>query len=119
VTGRLKDMVIRGGENMFPAEIESALIEHPSVTEVAVIGVPDPRMGEELVAFIRVSGDVKPDIDVLRQHLRQRLAAPKTPRYWVFLPEFPLTGSGKIQKFLLRERWGQGEYDPVDSARRV
>jgi fatty-acyl-CoA synthase len=118
VTGRLKDMVIRGGENMFPAEIESALIEHPSVTEVAVIGVPDPRMGEELVAFIRVSGDVKPDIEVLRQHVRQRLAAPKTPRYWVFLPEFPLTGSGKIQKFVLRERWGHGEYDPVDSSRR-
>jgi len=118
VTGRLKDMVIRGGENMFPAEIESALIEHPSVTEVAVIGVPDPRMGEELVAFIRVSGDVRPDIEVLRQHVRQRLAAPKTPRYWVFLPEFPLTGSGKIQKFVLRERWGHGEYDPVDSSRR-
>ena len=118
VTGRLKDMVIRGGENLFPAEIESALIEHPSVTEVAVIGVPDPRMGEELVAFIRVAGDVKPDIDVLRQHVRQRLAAPKTPRYWVFLPEFPLTGSGKIQKFVLRERWGQGEYDAVDSSHR-
>jgi len=111
VTGRLKDMVIRGGENMFPAEIEAALIEHPSVTEVAVIGVPDPRMGEELVAFIRVSGDVKPDIESLRQHVRQTLAAPKTPRYWVFLSEFPLTGSGKIQKFVLRERCAQGEYD--------
>jgi fatty-acyl-CoA synthase len=118
VTGRLKDMVIRGGENMFPAEIESALIEHPDVTEVAVIGVPDPRMGEELVAFIRVSGDLKPDIDVLRRHVRERLAAPKTPRYWVFLPEFPLTGSGKIQKFVLRERWGQGEYNAVDSSHR-
>jgi fatty-acyl-CoA synthase len=111
VTGRLKDMVIRGGENMFPAEIEAALIEHPSVTEVAVIGVPDPRMGEELVAFIRVTGDVRPDIESLRQHMRQRLAAPKTPRYWVFLSEFPLTGSGKIQKFVLRERCAQGEYD--------
>jgi fatty-acyl-CoA synthase len=118
VTGRLKDMVIRGGENMFPAEIESALIEHPSVTEVAVIGVPDPRMGEELAAFIRVSGDARPDIDALRQHVRRRLAAPKTPRYWVFLSEFPLTGSGKIQKFVLRERWAQGEYDAVDSSRR-
>ena len=113
VTGRLKDMVIRGGENMFPAEIEAALIEHPSVAEVAIIGVPDPRMGEEMVAFIRVSNDVKPDIEILRQHVRQRLAAPKTPRYWVFLSEFPLTGSGKIQKFVLRERWAQGEYDQV------
>ena len=119
VTGRLKDMVIRGGENMFPAEIESALIEHPSVTEAAVIGVPDSRMGEELAAFIRVTGETRPDVDALRQHLRSRLAAPKTPRYWVFLSEFPLTGSGKIQKFVLRERWGQGAYDPVDSARRT
>jgi fatty-acyl-CoA synthase len=111
VTGRLKDMVIRGGENMFPAEIEAVLIEHPSVAEAAIIGVPDPRMGEELVAFIRVAGEGKPDIDILRQHVRQRLAAPKTPRYWVFLSEFPLTGSGKIQKFVLRERWARGEYD--------
>jgi fatty-acyl-CoA synthase len=118
VTGRLKDMVIRGGENLFPAEIESALIEHASVTEVAVIGVPDPRMGEELVAFIRSSGELKPDIDDLRRHVRQRLAAPKTPRYWVFLTEFPLTGSGKIQKFVLRERWRQGVYEPVDSVSR-
>jgi fatty-acyl-CoA synthase len=118
VTGRLKDMVIRGGENLFPAEIESALIEHPNVTEVAVIGVPDPRMGEELVAFVRISGEFEPDIDDLRRHVRQRLAAPKTPRYWVFLTEFPLTGSGKIQKFVLRERWGQGVYAPVDSVSR-
>ncbi len=118
VTGRLKDMVIRGGENLFPAEIESALIEHASITEVAVIGVPDPRMGEELVAFIRLSGELNPDIDDLRRHVRQRLAAPKTPRYWVFLTEFPLTGSGKIQKFVLRERWSQGAYEPVDSISR-
>jgi fatty-acyl-CoA synthase len=118
VTGRLKDMVIRGGENLFPAEIEAALIEHASVTEAAVIGVPDPRMGEELVAFIRISGEHVPDIDDLRRHVRQRLAAPKTPRYWVFLAEFPLTGSGKIQKFVLRERWSQGAFAPVDSVAR-
>jgi fatty-acyl-CoA synthase len=107
ITGRLKDMVIRGGENMFPAEIEAALIEHPDVTEAAVIGVPDPLMGEELAAFVRVSG-APPDVAALRAHVRERLAAPKAPRYWVFVEEFPLTGSGKIQKFVLREHWRAG-----------
>jgi fatty-acyl-CoA synthase len=107
ITGRLKDMVIRGGENVYPAEIESALIEHPAVTEAAVIGVPDPRMGEELAAFIRVSGE-RPDVEALRAHVRARLAAPKAPRYWVFVEEFPLTATGKIQKFVLRERWQAG-----------
>jgi fatty-acyl-CoA synthase len=114
ITGRLKDMVIRGGENMFPAEIEAALIEHPDVTEAAVIGVPDPLMGEELAAFVRVSG-VPPDVAALRSHVRERLAAPKAPRYWVFVAEFPLTGSGKIQKFVLRERWQAG-VEHVDAA---
>jgi fatty-acyl-CoA synthase len=107
-------MVIRGGENMFPAEIEAALIEHPDVTEAAVIGVPDPLMGEELAAFVRVSG-VPPDVAALRSHVRERLAAPKAPRYWVFVAEFPLTGSGKIQKFVLRERWQAG-VEHVDAA---
>lgn len=114
ITGRLKEMVIRGGENLFPAEIEAALIEHPDVTEAAVIGVPDPFMGEELAAFVRVSG-VPPDVAALRAHVRERLAAPKAPRYWVFVEEFPLTGSGKIQKFVLRERWQAG-VDCIDAA---
>jgi fatty-acyl-CoA synthase len=114
ITGRLKDMVIRGGENMFPAEIEAALIEHPLVAEVAVIGVPDARMGEELAAFVRVSGG-PPPVEDLRRHVRERLAAPKAPRYWVFLDQFPLTGSGKIQKFVLRERWDKREVEFVDA----
>ena len=107
-------MVIRGGENMFPAEIEAALYEHPAVAEIAVIGVPDPKMGEELAAFIRVAGH-RPTVEALRAHVRERLAAPKTPRYWIFVDEFPLTGSGKIQKFVLRERWEKGEFS-VDEA---
>lgn len=115
ITGRLKDMVIRGGENMFPAEIEAVLIEHPAIVEAAVIGVPDPRMGEELAAFVRLSGE-PPPVEALRAHVRARLAAPKTPRYWVFLKEFPLTGSGKIQKFVLRDRWAQGEFSAIDSS---
>ncbi len=109
ITGRLKDMVIRGGENMFPAEIESVLIEHPDVVEVAIIGVPDPKMGEELAAFVR-TGTTRPEVAALRAHVRKHLAAPKTPRYWIFIDAFPLTGSGKIQKFILRERYLAGEF---------
>jgi fatty-acyl-CoA synthase len=115
IVGRLKDMVIRGGENLFPAEIEAVLIEHAAVTDAAVIGVPDRIMGEELAAFIRVAADL-PRIDELRAHVRARLAGPKAPRYWVFLDEFPLTGSGKVQKFILRERWGRGEFQFIDAA---
>lgn len=114
ITGRLKDMVIRGGENMFPAEIEAVLIEHAAVIEAAVVGVPDHRMGEELAAFLRVAGE-PPEVEQLRAHVRSRLAAPKAPRYWVFLEEFPLTGSGKIQKFVLRERWDAGVFAVVDA----
>jgi fatty-acyl-CoA synthase len=113
IVGRLKDMVIRGGENLFPAEIEAALIEHAAVMDVAVIGVPDRMMGEELAAFIRIAGN-PPGVDELRAHVRARLAGPKAPRYWVFLDEFPLTGSGKVQKFVLRERWARGEFQCID-----
>ena len=113
IVGRLKDMVIRGGENLFPAEIEAALIEHAAVTYAAVIGVPDRMMGEELAAFIRIAGNA-PRVDELRAHVRARLAGPKAPRYWVFLDEFPLTGSGKVQKFVLRERWARGEFQCID-----
>jgi fatty-acyl-CoA synthase len=115
IVGRLKDMVIRGGANLFPAEIEAALLEHGAVTDAAVVGVPDRIMGEELAAFISTSGD-QPGAYELHAHVRARLAGPKAPRYWVFLEEFPLTGSGKIQKFVLRESWGRGEFQFVDAA---
>jgi fatty-acyl-CoA synthase len=111
ITGRLKEMVIRGGENLFPAEIEAVLHEHPAIVEAAVVGVPDPRMGEELAAFIRAGEGARPSEQELRTHVRARLAAPKTPRYWIFVDAFPLTGSGKVQKFVLRERWEKGEFE--------
>ena len=114
ITGRIKEMVIRGGENLFPAEIETVLHEHPAIIEAAVVGVPDARMGEELAAFLRTKKDWKPDIHDLRAHVRESLAAQKTPLYWIFVEEFPLTGSGKIQKFVLRERWEEGVYTPYD-----
>jgi fatty-acyl-CoA synthase len=110
VKGRLKEMVIRGGENLFPVEIENVLHEHPDVADVAVVGVPDAKMGEELAAFIRLADGKAPSEEQLRAHVRANLAAQKTPRYWIFVTEFPLTGSGKVQKFVLRERWEKGEF---------
>jgi len=113
ITGRLKDMVIRGGENIFPAEIEAALHRHPAVLDVAVVGVPDGRMGEELAAFLRVR-DPRPTAEALHAHVRELLAAPKAPRYWVFIDSFPLTASGKVQKFVLRDWWKGGNLDAID-----
>ena len=111
-------MVIRGGENLFPAEIEAVLHEHEDVVDAAVLGVPDPLMGEELVAFVRLSGR-RPSARELHAHVRTRLAAQKTPRYWVFVEAYPLTGSGKIQKFALREQWQQGEFQATDLKREL
>jgi fatty-acyl-CoA synthase len=110
-------MVIRGGENLFPAEIEAALLEHPRVLDAAVIGVPDVTMGEELAAFVRVDG-VPPPATQLRAHLRARLAAPKAPRYWIFVDALPLTGPGKVQTFLLRQQWDSGTLQVTDTAGR-
>jgi fatty-acyl-CoA synthase len=103
VTGRLKDMVIRGGENLFPAEIEAALIEHASVTEAAVIGVPDPRMGEEICAWIGLRDGARATEEEIREYCRGKIAHYKVPRYVRFVDEFPMTVTGKAQKFLMRE----------------
>lgn len=105
VTGRLSDMIIRGGENLYPAEIEAALVHHPAVAEAAVFGMPDPRWGETVAAALRLSPDVAPpSADDLRRHCRERLAPHKTPADWYVVDAFPLTASGKIQKFALRDQ---------------
>jgi fatty-acyl-CoA synthase len=109
VTGRVKDMIIRGGENLFPAEIENVLLEHPSIAEVSVVGVPDPHWGEIAVCFLRPR-DTAPTREELVAHMRKHLAAPKTPAHWIAVENFPLTGSGKIQKFVLRDRFIAGEF---------
>jgi fatty-acyl-CoA synthase len=114
IAGRLKDMVIRGGENLFPVEIESVLLEHPGVADAAVIGVPDRIMGEELAAFVRAAG-ARPAVEELRSHVRARLAAPKTPRYWIFVDALPLTGPGKVQKYVLRQQWDSGTLEALQS----
>jgi fatty-acyl-CoA synthase len=113
VEGRLKDMIIRGGENIYPRELEELLFRHPKVSEVAVIGVPHERWGEEVAAFIRpVSGAVI-DKEEMTTYMRASLAPHKTPKHWFVVNAFPLTGSGKIQKFKLREAWVKGEMTAI------
>jgi fatty-acyl-CoA synthase len=111
IVGRLKDMIIRGGENLFPVEIEEVLYQHPAVAEAAVVGLPDEKWGEVVAAFIRpVDPASPPTVAALREHLRAHLSPQKTPTLWFQVDGFQLTGSGKIQKFALRERWEQGGF---------
>ncbi len=104
VTGRVKEMIIRGGENLFPAEIENVLLEHPSVAECAVVGLPDERWGEIVACFVRLNPGAALDRAALVTHCRERMSAQKTPVKWFEMNAWPLTGSGKIQKFVLRDQ---------------
>jgi fatty-acyl-CoA synthase len=110
VTGRLKDMVIRGGINLYPREIEEVLLEHPAVAEAAVVGMPDERWGEQVTAIIRLApGAARPSIEELRAFCRSQMSAHKTPFYWSFVDQLPATPSGKVQKYLLREQLAAGQ----------
>jgi fatty-acyl-CoA synthase len=113
ITGRVKDMIIRGGENLFPAEIEGVILEHSSIAETAVVGAPDDRWGEVVVAFVRLAAGASLDEAALIAHCRERISPQKTPCRWIEVDEWPLTGSGKIQKFVLREQLIAGHYDPA------
>ena len=97
VTGRLKELIIRGGENIYPREIEDRLGEFPGVAECAVVGVPHPRWGEEVAVAIRCAAGMPVDIDAARDFLLARIARHKVPRLWKLVPDFPSTPSGKIQ----------------------
>jgi fatty-acyl-CoA synthase len=111
IVGRLKDMIIRGGENLFPAEIEEVLYRHPAVAEAAVVGLPDEHWGEVVGAFIRPCDPAAPPtVAELRSHLRASLSPQKTPTMWYAVDGYPLTGSGKVQKFAIREAWEKGEH---------
>jgi fatty-acyl-CoA synthase len=103
ITGRAKDMIIRGGENIYPAEVENALRELPGVIDAAVVGVPSERYGEESVAFVRLAPGAAMTRDEMVDALRARIALYKVPNYLECVAEFPLTLSGKVQKFALRE----------------
>ncbi len=103
ITGRIKDMVIRGGENIYPREIEEFLFTHPSIESAAVVGVPDPKYGEELCAWIRLKQDKTATEDEIKAFCRAALAHYKVPRYVRFVDAYPQTVTGKIQKFKIRE----------------
>jgi fatty-acyl-CoA synthase len=104
ISGRIKDMVIRGGENIYPREIEEFLYTHPAVKDVAVIGVPDERYGEALCAWIIPHARGEVDADAIAAYCTERIAHYKIPRHILFVDEFPLTVTGKVQKYKMRER---------------
>jgi fatty-acyl-CoA synthase len=104
IVGRSKDMVIRGGENVYPREVEEFLHTHPNVLEAAVIGVPDEHYGEELMAWIRVRDGAEVTEDEVREYCRGRIAHFKRPRYVKFVDSFPMTVTGKVQKYKMRDQ---------------
>jgi len=103
ISGRIKDMVIRGGENVYPREIEEFLYTYPAVKDVAVIGVPDEKYGEELCAWIVLKPDATTTTEEIRAYCKGKIAHYKIPRYVKFVSEFPMTVTGKVQKFKMRE----------------
>jgi fatty-acyl-CoA synthase len=103
ITGRLKDMIIRGGENIYPAEIEEFLFTHPWVAQVAVFGVPDEFYGEEVVAWVQLRAGGALTEDELKSYCKGKIAHFKIPKHVWFVDEFPMTVTGKLQKFRMRE----------------
>lgn len=103
IVGRNKDMIIRGGENVYPREVEEFLFTHPAVADVQVIGVPDSKFGEEIVAWVKLHPGHSVESETLREFCKGRIAHFKTPRHIKFVDEFPMTISGKVQKFRMRE----------------
>jgi fatty-acyl-CoA synthase len=103
IVGRSKDMVIRGGENIYPREVEEFLYQHPAISDIQVIGVPDARYGEELCAWVRLREGRQVTGDELRDWCRGKIATYKIPRYWRFVDAFPMTVTGKIQKYKMRQ----------------
>ncbi len=113
ITGRLKDVIIRGGMNLYPREIEDVIFDHPEVAQVSVLGIPDEKYGE-IVAAIVIPRDpsAPPRADDLTRHCREHLARHKAPARWFIVKEFPLTASGKVQKFVLRDLIAAGTIRP-------
>jgi fatty-acyl-CoA synthase len=107
IVGRIKDMIIRGGENIYPREIEDFLYAHPAIEQVEVFGVPDPKYGEQVAAWIRLRPDSSASADDIRAFCRGGIAHFKIPHYIEFVEEFPMTVTGKVQKFVMRERMAE------------
>jgi len=104
IVGRLKDMVIRGGENIYPREVEEFLYRHPKIEAVQVVGVPDARFGEELCAWVKLKPGEAAAAEEIQAFCKNQIAHYKIPRYFRFVDEFPMTVTGKVQKFIIRER---------------
>jgi fatty-acyl-CoA synthase len=104
IVGRAKDMIIRGGENIYPREIEEFLYAHPKIRDVQVIGVPDERYGEEVMAWVILHPGQDASPEELRAHCQGQIAHYKIPRHWRFVESFPMTVTGKIQKYKMREQ---------------
>jgi len=104
IVGRIKDMVIRGGENIYAREVEEFLYRHPKIQDVQVFGIPDARFGEELCAWVKVRAGETLTADEVREFCRDQIAHYKVPRHIRFVDEFPMTVTGKMQKFIMRER---------------
>ncbi len=104
IVGRVKDMIIRGGENVYPREIEEYLFKHPKIQEVAVFGVPDERLGEAVVAWIKLREGESLDAEEIRNYCNEQIAYYKVPKHIFIVDEFPMTVTGKIQKFIMREK---------------
>ena len=105
IVGRVKDMIIRGGENIYPREVEEYLYRHPKVQDVAVFGVPDDKYGEQVAAWVRVHEGEGCTEEELRTYCEGQIAYFKVPKYFQFVDEFPMTVTGKIQKFVMREQF--------------
>jgi fatty-acyl-CoA synthase len=103
ITGRLRDLIIRGGENVYPREIEELLFQHPAILDVQIIGVPDRKFGEEVMAWVRLREGQSASADELKAFCKSNLAYFKVPHYWKFVDSFPVTVTGKIQKYKMRE----------------
>jgi fatty-acyl-CoA synthase len=103
ITSRLKDMIIRGGENIYPREIEDYLFTHPKIAEVAVFGIPDDYFGEEIMAWIKLHEGKEATEDEIRAFCKEQIAHFKIPKFIWFVEEFPMTVTGKLQKFRMRE----------------
>jgi fatty-acyl-CoA synthase len=120
ITGRMKDMIIRGGENIYPMEIEDFLYTNPKIKDVQVIGVPSEAYGEEIMAYVILKAGETADEDEIKDFVKANMARHKTPRYVKFVDSFPMTASGKIQKFKMREEaieeLGLNDADSVETA---
>ncbi len=112
VTGRIKDMIIRGGENIYPREIEEFLHMHPKINDVHVVGIPDQKYGEQVLAAIKLADGETATAEEMIEYCQGKIARHKIPRYWEFVDGYPMTASGKVQKFKLREHYAD-KYDPA------